>query len=408
VPQEKKTDSLSNKQLTSDEFGTSKRSNDNVKRDMLIPDQGRRSESRPTSGRRANRGGGGAGLFDNDDDILSGLDEAAPAQRKRPGSAAKSNLMSDLFGSSNDKSEVGGAKKNEFVLDPKYKAGATTATSALKADNIDLSKSTSFLPTKPDPTPAPVEPRPRRRGGGGPTLEPKKQSDILDDEKLFQGTSLAAGSNPAPVTQPPVATATAAAPSWLQGQTALAVPTISTPSNQQSPSTSGPSWLHGQASANIPSVPSTSTNQVASPSIATQNLSPELQNIAASHQKQMQEMAEIERKQLEQFQNDLNEQKMLLEKKQLEHKAALEQQRLLRQDQMREIQERQNAILKQQQAQSEAMIAQIRSQMESELKVRNELMRNQLSMLSDIQLQNPDKIINLEQFLQGGVGKSKR
>ena len=277
---------------------------------MLDPGENDRAPSRPTSGRRARPAA--SSLFD-DDDILSGLDEGGGAQPKKTQAKenSKSDLMSDLFGSSGGMTTS--QQKKEFVLDPKYKAGASKPETAKPSFN---------LPPKSDPAPSstPAE-RPRRRGGGGPTLESKtpKPADPFEDDKLFQGTSLAASAS----RQPP--------------QPAAAVITQQPPVIQQAPPaqpvSAAPPWFQGQpnpAAAQPQYVPPVQ------PSIVISNqMGPELQNIAAAHQKQMQEMEEMERRQLEQFQKDLMEQKIILERKQLEHQSALEQQRLLRQDQVK-------------------------------------------------------------------------
>ena len=53
------------------------------------------------------------------------------------------------------------------------------------------------------------------------------------------------------------------------------------------------------------------------------------------------------------------------------------------------IQNRHTSMLKQQQMQSEILLKQIQSQMESEVKMKNEMVRHQISMLGDMQMQNP-------------------
>ena len=53
------------------------------------------------------------------------------------------------------------------------------------------------------------------------------------------------------------------------------------------------------------------------------------------------------------------------------------------------MQKRHTTMLKQQQMQSEILLKQIQTQMESEVKIKNELIRHQISLLGDIHIQTP-------------------
>jgi RecJ-like exonuclease len=61
------------------------------------------------------------------------------------------------------------------------------------------------------------------------------------------------------------------------------------------------------------------------------------------------------------------------------------------------MQDRQSSILMQQQTQTEMLMKQIQAQMESELRSKSELVRNQLSILTEIQ--NPQESIDLQGLL---------
>jgi hypothetical protein len=63
------------------------------------------------------------------------------------------------------------------------------------------------------------------------------------------------------------------------------------------------------------------------------------------------------------------------------------------------MQDRQSSILMQQQTQTEMLMKQIQAQMESELRSKSELVRNQLSILTEIQMQNPQESIDLQGLL---------
>ena len=73
----------------------------------------------------------------------------------------------------------------------------------------------------------------------------------------------------------------------------------------------------------------------------------------------------------------------------------MEQQKTNVQDQAILIQNRHAAMLKQQQMQSEILLKQIQSQMESEVKMKNDMVRHQISILGEIQMQNPTEVINI-------------
>ena len=121
-------------------------------------------------------------------------------------------------------------------------------------------------------------------------------------------------------------------------------------------------------------------------------------------------MQDLERRQQGEFERDLEGQKRMLESKQQEHRMALEQQRNLAQDQVRAMQERQSSILIQQQTQTEVLMKQIQAQMESELKTKSELVRNQLTILTEIQMQNPHESLDMKGLLdqvQQSVGMTK-
>ena len=80
--------------------------------------------------------------------------------------------------------------------------------------------------------------------------------------------------------------------------------------------------------------------------------------------------------------------------------AAMEQQRNMVQDQAILIQDRHASMLKQQQMQSETLLKQIQSQMESEMRMKNDLVRNQLSVLAELQMQNPTDTIDINGIME--------
>ena len=63
------------------------------------------------------------------------------------------------------------------------------------------------------------------------------------------------------------------------------------------------------------------------------------------------------------------------------------------------MQDRQATILKQQQVQAEMLMKQIQTQMETELRMKSDLVRNQLSILGEIQMQNPEEVMDMKSLL---------
>ena len=63
------------------------------------------------------------------------------------------------------------------------------------------------------------------------------------------------------------------------------------------------------------------------------------------------------------------------------------------------MQDRQSSILMQQQSQTEVLMKQIQAQMESELRAKSELVRNQLTILTEIQMQNPQESLDMKGLL---------
>ena len=63
------------------------------------------------------------------------------------------------------------------------------------------------------------------------------------------------------------------------------------------------------------------------------------------------------------------------------------------------MQDRQATILKQQQVQAEMLMKQIQTQMESELRMKSDLVRNQLSIIGEIQMQNPEEVLDMKSLL---------
>ena len=78
----------------------------------------------------------------------------------------------------------------------------------------------------------------------------------------------------------------------------------------------------------------------------------------------------------------------------------MEQQKINAQEQAMLIQNRHASMLKQQQMQSEILLKQMQSQMESEVKMKNEMVRQQITMLGEIQMQNPHETINMNDILK--------
>ena len=70
------------------------------------------------------------------------------------------------------------------------------------------------------------------------------------------------------------------------------------------------------------------------------------------------------------------------------------------QDQAILIQDRHASMLKQQQMQSETLLKQIQSQMESEMRMKSDLVRNQLSVLAELQMQNPTDTIDINGIME--------
>lgn len=68
------------------------------------------------------------------------------------------------------------------------------------------------------------------------------------------------------------------------------------------------------------------------------------------------------------------------------------------------MQERHMSLLQQQQVQAETLMKQMQAQIEADLRVRNDLMRNQMKMLGELQVQNPGETIDLNAFLNGIKG----
>ena len=212
--------------------------------------------SRPSSGRRA-AGATKLGLFDNDDDLLSGLDEGTSTLKNRPASASKSqaartNLMTDLFGTSISSSE---APKMEFELDPKYKVGAKQSPDS----NPQPLKTPAIPVGKPDLGIAATSStdRPRRRGGPStlPQTKPAPQALDLDDEKLFQGTSLAFK------------------PQESQGRARQSSEAVAQPSapplSSVAPATQAPSWLQTGSQTNVSSNNTVSSSNPVKPVATT-------------------------------------------------------------------------------------------------------------------------------------------
>ena len=55
--------------------------------------------------------------------------------------------------------------------------------------------------------------------------------------------------------------------------------------------------------------------------------------------------------------------------------------------------------MKQQQTQTEILMRQIQAQLESDLRAKSELVRNQLTILTEIQMQNPNEALDLKGLL---------
>ena len=123
-------------------------------------------------------------------------------------------------------------------------------------------------------------------------------------------------------------------------------------------------------------------------------------------QEQFKRMETFEVQQQEQFRRDLEDQRRLLDIKQKEYKTAIEQQRNMTQDKIRAMQERQSAMMRQQQLQADTVLKQLQSQMESETRIKNEMVRNQLCVFSEIQAQNPVNPVNISSLMQELQGKT--
>ena len=78
----------------------------------------------------------------------------------------------------------------------------------------------------------------------------------------------------------------------------------------------------------------------------------------------------------------------------------MEQQKLNAQEQAMLIQNRHASMLKQQQMQSEILLKQMQSQMECEVKMKNEMVRQQITMLGEIQMQNPQETLNMNELFK--------
>ena len=66
------------------------------------------------------------------------------------------------------------------------------------------------------------------------------------------------------------------------------------------------------------------------------------------------------------------------------------------------IQNHHTAMLKKQQMQSEILLKQIQAQMESEVQMKNEIVRQQISMFGDMQMQNPSasETVNIHAIME--------
>lgn len=149
------------------------------------------------------------------------------------------------------------------------------------------------------------------------------------------------------------------------------------------------------------------SNQIFPSAAASETTSsnPEHQQIM---QTQLAEMQDFESRQREQFQRDLQEQQRLMEAKQREYQTAMDQQKSMTQSQVAMIQERQKSMLKQQQQQTEVLLRQIQTQMEADMRLKSEMTRNQLQVLTEMQMRNPsDQVPSLHAMLGQLKGPSK-
>ena len=354
----------------------SKKVNNRVTPDSnLLATDSAMASSRPSSGRRSGPAKPTVS-FDDDDDILSGLDGGGSkptrtntAAGRKAATTPGSSFMDSLFGGDINKEDNSASKKNEFVLDDKYKKPATTtSTSSTVAASSGEGN------------------RPRRRGAATITSDgpnaPSNNTLKIDDDKLFQGTSLAAGSGFGQPQQQSAPTslqqqAGGGPPSWLQNKPQTA-----------------PHQPHQPPSVVVATPPTASSAHISAPAYSAN------QSLITSHEAQIRQMQAMERQEQEQFHHLLEEQRRLLEARQLEHRAALEQQKHLCQDQVRAMQEHQTQIIQQQQVQAEMVMKQIQSQMESELRMKSDLIRNQLRIMSDIQMQKPEEAIDLKGLME--------
>ena len=246
---------------------------------MDISSKPERPNSGGSSGRRRNN----QITFDDDaNDLLSGLDSIG--SKKPAVTKPRSNFMDDLFGDA--KVGTNTEVKKDFVLSDQYKTKDSKPVNALSVPKAD--------PLRTRPSSAGRE---RRRGA--PTT--KGELD-LDDDKLFQGTSLASTNKAIePESRP-------AAP-WENTQAKPAP------------------WENSQAKPDL-------YKPMPLPVMKSEELLPETKEMMQKHQMQMEQLQRLEKDQLDQFQKDLEDQKAFIESKQRDHKLALEQQKSLCQQQV--------------------------------------------------------------------------
>lgn len=133
----------------------------------------------------------------------------------------------------------------------------------------------------------------------------------------------------------------------------------------------------------------------------------QLSNANDNVKRQMAELEAFEAEQEAKFMKEIEEHKRHLELQQSQHRTILDAQRHTAQEQMRSLQEKQSLALKQQQGQCEMLMKQLQSQMEAEMRLKTELVRNQMQMISE-NSGNLDKFENDTNNNEGGYSRREQ
>ena len=309
-----------------------------------------------------------------EDDLFS-LDGKHSPKREfspvRQGARRNSSFMSDLFG--NKKADFKADTKCDFILDDKYKQIDSSSVISQNGSKItDVQTSIKNDKTNTDSIEVGSKAVNGRRGrrGTAPTLHSHAESEAASNPNLFNR-----GGGQAQF-------------SWSNRDGISLEPNVNTFSTSNA--------LSQKNISNISSA--LGSNEVTSKVMEENN---------RLMQQQFKRMEGFEIQQQNQFRKDLEDQKKVLEIKQKEYKNAMEQQRSMTQEQILAMQERQSNLLKQQQVQAETMLNQIQSQMESEMRMKSEMMRNQLSVFSEIQTHNPIQPIDISTIIHQTQGNKE-